>query len=146
MFSHGENECPWEHHSLLTIGHSQNVIMLMLKPFAVGVHCIYPPEGLDAQIWNLSLYGQWSWNNSFIIGRGTGFNTEMYNWNVHGRWEIEIIVTIFTVIVHPKPFIYTILLLPWVCCDSDEDGFFSLPVSAYILTWTKTKNRFDKIN
>ncbi len=96
-----------------------------LKTFEVGVHCVYPPRGIDAHIWNMILYGQWSWNNSFIIGRGTGFNTEMYNWNVHGRWEIEIIVTIFTVIVHPKPFIYTILLLPWVCCDSDEDGFFS---------------------
>ncbi len=56
-----------------------------LKPFEVGVHCIYPLRGIDAHIWNLSLHGQRSWNNSFILGRGVGANTEMYNWNVHGR-------------------------------------------------------------
>ncbi len=57
---------------------------IRLKPFEVGVHCIYI-GAIDCHIWNLSLHGQWSWNNSFILGRGVGANTEMYNWNVHGR-------------------------------------------------------------
>ncbi len=51
-------------------------LYLSLKPFEVGVHCIYPPGGIDAQ---------WSWNNSFILGRAVGANAEMYNWNVLRR-------------------------------------------------------------
>ncbi len=41
-------------------------------------------RGLDSHIWHLSLQGQWSWNNSFILVMGVGTNTEMYNWNVMG--------------------------------------------------------------
>ncbi len=38
----------------------------------------YTPKGFGAHILNLSLYGQWSRMNSFILGRGVGVNTEIY--------------------------------------------------------------------